>query len=127
MNALEKLGMKETYDTGELIVVGETLDRKFSSASALVLKGPEGPAAQVLRVAAKQGPGGKSFFEFYALRPGNYQLSSEWGTAQFVVLPREDLGFQNEFGIFSFVVAVLVLAMAWRYMRTKKRSFEEIK
>ena len=120
MNTLEKLGLKNSYETGELIVVTDSFDRQISSSSALVLTGPEGASAQLLRLAPKKGPGEKLFFEFYALSPGNYSLSSEWGGGQFVVVPRKDLGFQNEFGIFSFVVAVLVLTMAWRYLRTKK-------
>jgi hypothetical protein len=115
-NTWSELGLRESYDTGELIVLLETEAQPLSQASQLLLEGPLGSSARKMLLGTRRGPGDVDFFEFYALSPGVYTVKASWGEANFEVVGRENLPFRMEFGIFSIVVALLVGIMAWKYL-----------
>lgn len=115
-------GLKERYDTGELIVLKGDGINSFSKTSEAVLlqKGKQ----EHIALEVKQGLGKEKYIEFYTIAPGDYTLVSEKGSADFSVVARQDLSFQKEFGIFSIVVLFGILAMAWRYLKPFRSSHE---
>lgn len=114
----KSLGLKDRYETGELIVLVGSETLQFPVDASITLAAPG--SSRAIPIVVKRGPGNKPFVEFYALEPGQYKISSPWETVAFTVMPRKDLGFQVEFGIFFAVVVVLVLMMARRYLRSPR-------
>jgi len=114
----QALGLKPEYETGELIILNQ-VDAPSLDASTKIYLSPSAKPEKIL-LQPKLGPGNKIFFEFYALEAGNYELQASWGTSTFSVVPRRDLSFQIEFGIFFIVVAIVVISMAWRYLRSPR-------
>ncbi len=119
----EALGLKSSYETGELVVLKETESLPLSEASRAVLQGPLGESgARAVSLVTRRGPGSVDFFEFYALSPGSYSLSASWGQAQFEVVGRENLNFRTEFGVFAAVVVLVVGFMAWKFLLRSGRA-----
>lgn len=114
----KSLGLKDHYETGELIVLVGAQATQVPDDVPITLLAPR--SSRAIPVAVKRGPGNKPFVEFYVLEPGQYKISLPWETMAFTVTSRKDLGFQVEFGIFFVVVIVLILMMARRYLRSPR-------
>lgn len=116
--------IKDQYESGELIVLvlgdkgGELSKGKFFLV-------PESSGQKIELFKKYSAENNQSFIEFYTLNPGRYKLVSSIGNKRFEVIPKSNLNFQTEFGIFFTVVAILVMIMAIRYLglfRSKGRS-----
>ncbi len=112
-------GLKSTYESGELIVLHSP--HKSTELNSPLYLTREGQTEQV-SLDIKTGAGEKKFVEFYAVDPGTYTLSSIEGRATFEVVPRQDLSFHKEFGIFFTASLLLILLMAWRYLNKRKAT-----
>lgn len=113
--------LKPSYESGELIVLNNNdIGSEIPSNSQLKIKGPLDKSSKDLVLFPKQTNDGQNYFEFYIINPGSYLIETQWGRATTVISERQSLSFQKEFGIFSFVVIVLVSLMAWRYLRRSR-------
>lgn len=116
----QQLGLKDTYETGELIILSSPGDDTIQKNHQFYLR--HGKNEKKIRLDLKRSSNDGTFIEFYALEPGEYQISAPWGTAGFHVTQRVGLSFQKEFGIFTVAVVILVLLMARRYLYKPKRK-----
>ena len=116
------LGLRPRYDAEELVVLRVPQTHKLPQGAQLRVEGPR-PSANAFVVPPRTAPGGAEFFEFYVLRPGDYVVRASWfsGSSEISVRPREALGFQMEFGIFSGVVLVALVVMVRRYLLGRNR------
>lgn len=117
----ESIGLKNQYESGELIILKGPLIENLSQDSKLILL--ESSNANRVELESKKDPSGHNFYEFFAVEPGTYQIQSTTQVATFQVVARRGLDFQHEFGIFFVVVAILVLLMAKRYLKPKGDSY----
>jgi hypothetical protein len=120
------LGLRPRYDAEELVVLRVPKTHKLPLGAQLRVEGPQ-PSSTAFVVPPRTAPGGAEFFEFYMLRPGDYVVRSSWfsESTEISVRPREALGFQLEFGIFSGVVVLALMVMVRRYLLRRNKGPKE--
>ena len=119
--AWSELGLKPHYRAEELIVLRVPRAYTLPLDAKLRLEGPA-PRGEFVVLSPRREGAQNPFFEFYALRPGDYRLSASWfeGGARVEIAPSEKIGFGLEFGIFFAVVVVILVWMSRRYLMRKK-------
>lgn len=117
------LGLRPRYEAEELVVLRVPRTHQLPLGAQLRVEGPR-PSTSAFVVPARTAPGGAEFFEFYVLRPGDYVVRSSWfaGSSEISVRPREALGFQMEFGIFSGVVLLALAVMVRKYLLRRNQA-----